>query len=244
MGIRRLVIVAAGVLVVSLVLHLPANVAIGWAGLDEHIAMNGVSGTVWTGGAGAASVDRMHLGQLRWRFRPFALVLGRIDYQVEISGPTLRFSGALGPTAGGGVRVSGANAIVRLAALGEVIPAVENYSLDGTLDLNIDRLRLAPMEAARIEANPSGLWPRSAAGSVRIASLQIPRLGSGSLGDYQVEVRDESGSDDLLIDFRDLGGPLELSGNLRLHPDSTFEQECQAQARAGAPAMLIQLALI
>lgn len=243
MKARRLIIVGAGVLVLSLLLNLPAGVAVGWAGLDEHLAMEGVRGTIWSGGATAASVDDVHIGQLRWRFRPLAMLRGRLDYEVEMSGPTLRLQGSLGPTAGGGVRVTDARGFVQMAALRPLIPSMAPLGLDGTLNMDIERLVLSPLEAVEgVPANPAGVWPSEAAAAVRVMGVRIPLIGNDPIGDYQLDIQDDPEGRDLLVQYRDLAGPLELDGSARVRPDGTFDRQCTARARPGAPSRLVQAA--
>jgi general secretion pathway protein N len=223
------------------VLHLPAAVALGWLGLGDRLAVEGVRGTVWSGGAAAASIDDLHLGQLRWRFRPLALAIGRLDYRLEVSGPTLNFQGTVGPTAGGGLRISSAAGFVRLAALRALIPTMTTIGIDGTVNLAIERLVLAPLETPST-VNPTGLWPRTATGTVRAVDIVVPLIAEQPLGDFELDVSADPDGDDLLVDYRDVGGSLELAGTARLHPDGSFDRECNARARPGAPPKLVQAA--
>jgi general secretion pathway protein N len=239
-NVRQLIFIAIGVLLVSLILHLPASLASRWLGSNARVAMAGVDGTVWSGGASSASVGSMHLGQLRWQFRPFSLFRGRLDYRLDVSGPTLNFQGRVGAAPGGRVQITDAIGFVRIAALRDLIPEMAAASLDGTLDLDIDHMLLVP--AADGSDARIGLWPSKAQGRLRLVDVRVPLIGEAPIGNFELLVRDDTESDDILVDYRDLSGPLELAGDAKIHPDGTFDRACSARARPGAPARLAQAA--
>jgi general secretion pathway protein N len=243
MRINRLIIAAGAALVISLVLNLPAGVAVGWAGLDQRIAMEGVHGTVWSGGASAASVDGIYLGQLRWRFQPAALLAGRLSYHLAIAGPAMNVDGSVGPAGNGGVRLADAHGVMRMNVLSPLVPAMGTIGLDGTLDLDVARVVLVPTDAAAgAPATVPRLWPSDAQGTIRVKGVRISLLGAAPIGDYEVAIQSDPQAGDLLLDYRDLAGPLELAGNARVRPDGTFERQCTAKARPGAPPPVVQAA--
>jgi hypothetical protein len=53
----------------------------------EDLSLSGTSGSVFSGQAGQLVYQDFDLGTVRWKFRPWALPLGRIEYKVELLQP-------------------------------------------------------------------------------------------------------------------------------------------------------------
>lgn len=240
--VRRLLLVGGLVLVVSLVLYLPAANVIGWTGLDRRVALQGVTGTMWSGGASAARVDvgdggapgdSLYLGAVRWRFNLWSLFLGRLEYAFAADGGPA-FSGVRGRVspAGDGVRLMETRGSARLEAVAPILALPTLSGMSGTVDFDLTHVVLTGADG--------GGWPRRANGNLVLRNVSVALL-PGTLGDYEITFRDEAGSDNVLVTYRDLSnGPLAIEGTATLRPDGTFERQCTASVRAGASPMLAQ----
>ena len=84
----RLVALGVGVYLLVLVTSFPATRISGM--LQDQVAdlsLNGVSGSVFSGEAKQVVYQGLDLGPLHWRFRPLVLLLGRIEYRIELMHP-------------------------------------------------------------------------------------------------------------------------------------------------------------
>jgi general secretion pathway protein N len=84
----RLVALGIGAYLLILVTTFPATRVSGM--LQDRIAelsLNGISGTALSGEAAQLVYQGLDLGPLQWQFRPLALFLGRIEYQIELTHP-------------------------------------------------------------------------------------------------------------------------------------------------------------
>lgn len=241
--VRRLLLVGSVVLILALLVNLPARHVLGWIGLQDSVAMEGVTGTVWSGGAAAASVaagapgpqDDFYLGAVRWQFRPSALLVGRFEYAIAAEGgPRLAgLNGNVSPTGGQGVQLIDTTGRARLDAVAPLLAVPMLSGIAGTVEFDLRHVEL-------VRGEQGAGWPRRANGSVVLRNVAIPLL-RGSLGDYRIDFRDAADSNDVLVDYRDLdNGPLAIEGTAVLHPDGSLERRCTASVRDGAPAMLRQ----
>lgn len=97
----RFLALGAGVYLLILLTTFPAARAVNL--LEQQVtglALQSVSGTVFSGKAGRVVHDGQELGPASWSFRPAALLLGRIEYRVTLDGPLFQGSGYLGTALG------------------------------------------------------------------------------------------------------------------------------------------------
>ena len=86
--IWRLVALAVGAYLLVLVITFPATRISGM--LQDQVAdvsINRVSGTAFSGEAAQVVYQGLDLGPVHWRFRPLALMLGRIEFRIELTHP-------------------------------------------------------------------------------------------------------------------------------------------------------------
>ena len=53
----------------------------------DDLSLNRVSGTAFSGQAAQVVYQGLDLGPVRWRFRPLALLLGRLEYRIKLKHP-------------------------------------------------------------------------------------------------------------------------------------------------------------
>jgi len=102
----RLVALGVGAYLLILVATFPAARVSGML-LDQNadLSLNRVSGSVFSGQAAQLVYQGLDLGEVHWRFRPLALLLGRIDYRVELLGPANQGELSIGKTLTGRTHV-------------------------------------------------------------------------------------------------------------------------------------------
>ncbi|HGH6026875.1 TPA: type II secretion system protein N [Vibrio mimicus] len=89
----------SGVLLTSVVVHLPAQVVIKQLPLPEGLELNSVEGSLWQGKAAQVRWQGMNLGDLNWDSRLSALLLARAEADVRFgrgSSAQLRGKGIVG----------------------------------------------------------------------------------------------------------------------------------------------------
>ena len=79
---RGLILVAVVTGIVALVVTFPARIAYKWVS-SPLLAMNGISGTVWSGKAREFSTNGVYLRNLEWRSHPLKLLAGKLAYSVS-----------------------------------------------------------------------------------------------------------------------------------------------------------------
>jgi general secretion pathway protein N len=216
-----------GAYVAFVISMFPALLAYRWFAPDS-VRLAGVDGTVWSGSAAIGSVGNIGFHALEWRLRPWRLLLARASGQLQG-----RFAdGFLTTNLEAGlsqVAFSDLQVTTSLAGLQDVLPL---GGVEGIVSANFASLR--------IEDD----WPVEADGEVRIGELAVPPLmapGAALIDLGNLRIRfSASEPPNLLGAFEDQGGPLEVSGVVRISPDRSYVIEGTARSRPEAPDTLRQ----
>jgi general secretion pathway protein N len=205
----------------------PAGVALRWFAPQDMCA--GPSGTLWSGGAAACSIEGFALESVRWRLRPASLFLGRISANVEARIPDGFVSGNVSASPGS-VRLSDVRGATSLPALAGVLPL---SGVRGQVSVALETLAL------------ENGWPAVAVGEVKLAGLEsLPLIPDGRgayvpLGDYTVTLV-PAPEGEIAATVADNGGPLEVQGTAKLDASRTYSIDALVEPRANAPEMLVQ----
>jgi general secretion pathway protein N len=102
----RLVALGAGAYLLILVITFPAARVSGML-LDQNtdLSLGRVSGSVFSGQAAQLVYQGLDLGEVHWQFRPLALLLGRIEYRIELMSPANQGELSIGKTLTGRTHV-------------------------------------------------------------------------------------------------------------------------------------------
>jgi general secretion pathway protein N len=102
----RLFALGVGAYLLILVLTFPAaRVSSMLQDRITDLSLNGVSGSVFSGEAAQLVYQGLDLGPLRWKFRPLALLLGRIEYRIKLTHPENHGQLNIGKTLSGRILV-------------------------------------------------------------------------------------------------------------------------------------------
>jgi general secretion pathway protein N len=102
----RLIALGVGAYLLILVTTFPAARVSGMLlDQDADLSLNRVSGSVFSGQAAQLVYQGLDLGEVRWQFRPLALLLGRIEYRVKLMSPANRGELSIGKTLTGRTHV-------------------------------------------------------------------------------------------------------------------------------------------
>ena len=219
---RALLLAAALTFVVGVVALFPARVAYRWAA-PSQLAVSGIHGTVWRGGADAVASNGVYLRDLTWTMKPLRLITGKAVYRVKASPVSGFVEGDVGLGFGGSVVVSDLAASLPLSALAG---ALNIRGLRGEASLEVERLKLR-----------DGV-PVVADGTVQLNNLVVPRISRDSIGGYRVEFfTQDSGVSASVEDTDDV---VDLAGSLQVHEDRSFQFLGQVIATPATPANLQQ----
>ncbi len=221
-------LLAYGVFLVAL---LPAGLVWDQAGqrglLPDGLSARAVTGTLWSGSAarlrlpGAVTAERV-----TWRFRPGALLGGRMGWTVsaDLADGHLQGSMAAGI---GGIRVTDTRADLSAAAAVSphmVLPVV----IEGRLLLDLRQLVFDRDGRVREAEGVLG-WLEAGAG--------IPE--PVALGDLRADLQ-ATGEGGLRLLIGDQGGPLVARGRVDVMPGGQYRIEGEAGSREGADPRLVQ----
>ena len=102
----RLVALGVGAYLLILVITFPAARVSGML-LDQNadLSLGRVSGSVFSGQAAQLVYQGLDLGEVHWQFRPLALLLGRVEYRIELMSPANQGELSIGKTLTGRTHV-------------------------------------------------------------------------------------------------------------------------------------------
>ncbi len=217
-------LLAAGVVVylVVLVLTLPAAMVLPRLLAGTPAAVGGVEGTLWRGSAATLVVADIPSSGLRWRIEPLALLRGRLQARAEarLDEGFVRARIGYAPI----TRRLHAQEVQGATRLGRLTASAGFRGTDGNLSLQLEEL---VMDAG---------WPVRLTGRLGVGALSIQDLGRQPLGDFEAVFRLEA--QDMVAEFRDVAGLLDLEANLRIDRELRWALEGEIAPRASAPANL------
>ena len=226
---RLLVLLAVSIFIVSLAATFPARLAAGWASQRiPAIHLEGVNGTLWRGSAELAAVQLrgkwLSLGRLQWQLSPAALLLARVQLQVDATAKDREISGTAIAGLGGDILLREALVLSNAALVSAWLPA--GLNIEGDISL---RIRHFLWSKGLQEVDASLGWQNSQ------VEIQGGALAFGNLAaDFSL---DEAGY--LLAALEDFGGPLEVQGTL-WYNSGAFGASGRIVPRQNAGAPLLQ----
>ncbi|HXD83382.1 MAG TPA: type II secretion system protein N [Rudaea sp.] len=224
--LRRFILCLIVLLAVAAIAIATCPASFAWrlvAGNAGALKLDGLSGTVWNGHAGSASVYGTELGTLDWRLSPLPLLRGAIAAQLDIHGGAVTGNGAVARESDGSLQVTGATIHLpaSLAAPALDIPMLQ---LLGQLDIDIAQLRV------------QGAWPTAAQGEIRWHNAAVAGAAQASLGDLQAQFA-TAADGSIAGTAHDLGGPLQLDGTFTIATGG-YDVRAKLAARDGNAQVL------
>ncbi|HEX4025147.1 MAG TPA: type II secretion system protein N [Steroidobacteraceae bacterium] len=221
MSTRAALILAILVFVVTLLVRWPARALT--ALLPTGVSCDAPAGTVWHGSCGQLRSGRTLLSGVSWTLHPAALL--RLHLSVDLASDDPRARGAAHVELARGADLS-------VSALSAQLPLQDGLSLlprglAGTLQFALEQARIQHGELTALT------------GSVRVLQLRSESQ-SADLGSFELLFPAAPPGAPIQGQLRDLGGPLSVSGQLRLTRGNSYELSGSVAARGDANPQLVQ----
>jgi hypothetical protein len=211
-----------------LLLHAPAELLYAWfAPKAAAVTAIGLQGSLDEGDAAALDFGgRARIVDLHWRFQPWRLPLLRCAFGIEGTSAGAHLSGRIEFSASDIAldRVQ-TSAPIKAALTAAGLPFVP---VDGLARLDLQTLVFKNGFPAVVEGSLEGHG---------LAWLLTKE--PVSLGDFKLGLSTDK--DGILGHLEPLGGPLDLSGDVRLQADRSYDYDLKLKARSGADPALTAL---
>lgn len=189
----------------------------------------GLTGTLWHGNAQTINAAGLQFRDTDFEISPLGLLAGRLS---------LSFDGDWGTGYARGdvsVGLTGSLSVHNLEAAGPLAPVLQMMNLQGNsgeLSIRIDTLEIIDD------------WPRNIIGFVRVGNLPLSMIGvsGGVSGNYELrfDVPEVAADGSILGELTDLGGPLQITGVIRLSKPRNYSVDANIKPRPDAPNDLKQ----
>lgn len=194
---------------VFLVADMPARTVYSW--LKTHTAFPAElyqpSGTVWNGSALGLRLSGVSFEQTAWHFRPQAMLLGRIEFALELGKGQGSVTGVAGRGLDGSRYVRDVALHMPLADFAE-LAGYPGSGLQGQVTAALGRIAVRAQRLTNVE------------GTVELAGVALGPPANLMLGGLSVKL--ETASQGMRGVLKDMGGPLQADGVLTLQPDGNY----------------------
>ena len=206
------VAVFAGVVVATL----PASLLVNR--LPPDLKVEGVSGTVWNGGADAIRLRGTPLGSFSWSLEAGSLVKGELAFHIDVTRSDGFVRGRIALTAGGALTGEGLALELPLTTLHPGSKKDWQGDLIGTV------------HKARLEHG----WPVALIGAFTMRGLTPPDSDI-PIGDYQLDFDGKADTEQQLVGrVRDLSAPLLVRAQLVIRRDRSYLLQGEVTPRPDA----------
>ncbi len=216
-----------------LLLLAPATLVSDWVGARlSGFSAQAVEGTATAGTLRDVRWRGARIERLHWRWRPLALLTGRLEFSLQVDDPEIKLTGNA---------ALGLNRKVRFRDLTGRLPLARLGSLTGAASPPLQGI--AEFTLRELDVNAAGR-PLAAYGVVQLLNLRTTLGQPLNVGDFVVQL-DSAGAEGIQGTIKDDKGPLALAGTLSLSPDGRYHFNGQAGIRdAGNQALRQALNLL
>jgi hypothetical protein len=223
----RYAIFGLAVYLVSLVATLPAREACRWLKTKAAFAFEiyQPSGTVWNGRAAAMRIAGVTFDSSTWHFRPWPMLLGRIEYALDLRAGKGGIQTIAGQSLNGSIYLRDLRLRMPLADI-VGIAGQSNLGLEGDVSVDLPNVVIRARHLARLD------------GTIQVSDAGTSPPANVSLGGATIRLQTtQQGMRGIL---KDTGGPLIIEGVLTLQPDGTYQLAGNLAVRDPARADLVQ----
>jgi hypothetical protein len=218
---RTLILLALAAFVLTVAVRAPAR----WLLASFPPTVQCVpDGTLWSGRCAPLTLSGITLSAVHWQLKPLQLLRGRFVAQLHSEDPRAIADLQAAMSRDGSGELSDITAHVDISA--GILPLFPE-GWGGDLEANLPQVSLSAGQLTAVTGTIT----------VRRVREQNPAV---DLGSYELKFVDPGNGKDRSIGgvLRDLGGPLSVSGRLRLQSNGEYDLSGFASARAGADDQL------
>jgi general secretion pathway protein N len=217
----RLVGLGVAAYLLFAIVTLPATVLLDRFG-SAGVTAAGVDGTAWKGRAQVLQIQGVNVGTVEWDLHALALFALKLRADVKVTRPEGFAQARVDLGRSGPIDLQNLTATLPLSALTNVVPS----GWSGTLNLKFANLTL------------ENGWPIAANGTAEILDISSSNQRSPISGSYKLlfpapNTANQAGV--LTGAISDLGGPLQISGEMQLTPDRGYLIKGLVSPRPDAP---------
>lgn len=221
MSIRSALLLAIVVFVITLVARLPATALVPL--LPAGVSCQTPAGTVWKGSCAQLHDGAVSLDGFSWRLHPAELLRLRLSAELRSDDPRVQGHTNVQITRDGLIRLQGLSAQLPLQNGLALFPR----GLAGTLQIAIEGAQLQHEQLLALQ------------GSIRVLQLRSEDQ-SADLGSFELLFPPAPAGAPIEGQLHDLGGPLSVSGRLRLMRGGGYDLSGSVAARPQASPELLQ----
>lgn len=221
MSIRSALLLAIVVFVGTLLARLPASALVPL--LPTGISCQEPSGTVWHGSCAQLRDGSFNLSGFSWTLHPVPLLRLRLSAELNSEDPRAVGHTGVEITRDGQISVQGLSAQLPLQGGLALFPR----GLAGTVQIAVDGAQLQRQQLLALQ------------GSIRVLQLRSESQ-SADLGSFELLFPPAPAGSPIEGQLHDLGGPLSVSGQLRLMRGGGYDLSGSVAAREQASPELLQ----
>lgn len=227
------VLLGLSAFLLSLALLAPATLVTNWLGVRlPGFSVQTVEGTAADGSARGVRWRGVRIERLTWRWRPPALLAGRLAFKLQADDPEIQLTGSAAVGLNRRLHLQDFNGRLPLAKL-SAAAGQSKAPLQGILELDLREADL----------NDAG-QPLTAVGVARLRELRAVLGQAFNIGDFTVRLTPAQ-PEGVQGAIKDHGGPLALDGALHLAPDGRYRFNGRAAVRdAGNQALRQAMGLL
>ena len=205
-------LVTAGVIayLVFLAFGIPAAQIESWTRSDTRpLQFDGLSGTLWAGHADTLRHPQITLNRVRWRLRPSALFLGRLEYRVRFTNAGERGEMRIGKDIFGRIHLGKGDLQLQAGRLDSLVTVLPLH-FGGSMDIQISDGVISDSERW---ISGTLVWRKA---GISAQSVSVP------LGALQLSLeRKDDGVSGNLVDLAD-SGPFDVDALLLVAADGSY----------------------
>ncbi len=215
----RYVLIGLPLYAILLIGTAPAHLASRY--LPATVYYQQLEGSVWRGMAANVMVDKLALGDVRWRTNPLPLLWGRVSLKLATQRPELQGKARVSLRKNQGVTIKGLQLRGDITALS---PYLEAYTvnLSGTLSADIDTL----------DVGEDGI--QDIAGTILLNQARLTAPLTLALGDVKAEL--DHPQEKAELQLSNSGGDLLLKGKIDLDKGWQYQTNLRLEPTARTPA--------
>ena len=163
----------------------------------ENIKMQGMSGRVLSGKTRQLTIDKQHINNVSWSWRPLALLTGKVAFIWQVNDEQLLGQGIVSHSLLGLTQLSQVALNVNANELNSYLP--KGNEVIGRIDLNIDSASFVEeLKFISATANMEPLTINTMIGKFKLDNLALSANGSEKEG-FKLHLTDTSASENKVI---------------------------------------------